>query len=249
MPADRPQDRQRLAPSGRRRTSGIPLSIRAVLEEAWTLYTRFLGRFFLVAAVVFAVLSLVQLIVDSSGSPALVFVSVLVNIVGIFWLQGALVVAVDDARRGGPDLTLVQIFRKVEPFLWRLVAVGLIVAVSVAAGLVLLIIPGLILLTFWSMATPAIVLENASISAALRRSWALVSGNALSVFAVIVITIVLATAFSVVIGAILQPLPNVFDVYIANVISSAVSVPFVALAWTIMYFELKLNEDLLPRDE
>ena len=93
------------------------------------------------------------------------------------------------------------------------------------------------------MVTPAIVLEGASIRVALRRSWALVSGDALRVFAVIVITIVLATVFQVVIAGMLQPLPDAFDLYVANVISSAVSIPFVALAWTIMYFELKLNKE------
>ncbi|MCY4086984.1 MAG: hypothetical protein OXG37_08940 [Actinomycetia bacterium] len=243
MDADRPQDRPRLAPGARRPPRKVPLSIGAVLSEAWRLYTRFLGRFVLIAAVVFAVLSLIQVAVDASDDFGVAIAAFAANIVGIYWLQGALVVAVDDARRGRPDLTLGQIFRKVEPFLWTLIGVGVIVAVAVVCGLILLIVPRLVMLTFWSLATAVVVLEGASIRTALQRSWALVSGNALRVFAVIVITIVLAAVVSVVVAAILRPLPDVVDVYVANVVASSVSVPFVALAWTIMYFELKLNEE------
>ena len=126
-----------------------------------------------------------------------------------------------------------------------LVGAGILVAAAVTAGLVLLVLPGLALLTLWSMVAPAIVLEQRSITDALRRSWQLVRPDVFRVFAVIVITIVLATIVSTIIGALLQPLPDAVDTYIATVIADAVCVPFVALAWTVMYFELKLSNEPL----
>ncbi len=217
-----------------------------VLKDAWELYARFLGRFVLIAAIVFGVLSLAQFASEESREFGGLVIFIAATVVGIFWLQGALVIAVDDARRERPQLSIQDIFRRVLPRLWTLVGAGILVAIGVAAGLVLLVVPGLVLLTFWSMVTPAIILEEKGVGDAFRRSWQLVRGNALRVFVVIVITIVLAAIFNTVIAALLQPLPDAVDRYVASVVANAISVPFVALAWTVMYFELRLNERPTP---
>ncbi|MFQ5426668.1 MAG: hypothetical protein ACE5EV_06285 [Gaiellales bacterium] len=236
----RPQDRQRLTEDAQP-PRAPRLAINEVLGDAWLLYTRFIGRFFGLAAIVFGVLALVQLIIDSSGNPGLLIISFVVSVVGIFWLQGALVIAVDDARGRKPKLSLGEIFRRVEPVLWTLIAAGLLVAIGVAIGLLLLIIPGLIVLTYLSMITPAIVLESRGMNEAFRRSIDLVSGDGLRVF--IAITVILAAIFAVTIRAILSPLPDLVGVYVATVVANSISVPFVALSWTVMYFELRLNKD------
>ena len=74
------------------------MSIGAVLDEAWTMYTRFFLRFFALAVVVFALVNLVYAVVvealssDSGGSAFLVAVIGLASaVVGSTWLQGALV--------------------------------------------------------------------------------------------------------------------------------------------------------------
>ena len=122
----------------------------------------------------------------------------------------------------------------------------MLVAFAVGVGLLLLLVPGLILLTYVSMVTPAIVLEHRDIRGALHRSKDLVSGDGLRVFIVIVITIVLAAVFAVVIRAALQPLPDLVGFYLATVVANSVSVPFVALTWTVMYFQLKRKKDPFP---
>ena len=244
MPTSRlPQDRPWLLEGQHRSPIRVRLSIVDVLREAWRLYTSFLGRFFLIAVIVFGILSLVQFATDETREFGPLVVLIIATIVGIFWLQGAIVIAVDDAQRPGPSLSILEIFRRVLPRLWPLVGAGIVVATGVTAGIVLLVLPGLALLTLWSMVAPAIVLEQKSVHDALRRSWQLVKPDAFRVFAVIVITIVLATIVSTIIRAVLQPLPDSVDSYVATVIADAVSVPFVALAWTVMYFELKINSE------
>jgi hypothetical protein len=75
------------------------VSVGGVLGDAWQLYTRFFMRFFVIAAIVSLVVNLLNAIVGSlvgSGAGAavlLAFISVLVSLVGTFWLQGALVYA------------------------------------------------------------------------------------------------------------------------------------------------------------
>lgn len=215
-------------------------TVSEVLGEAWSLYTRHSGRLILIGAIVFGFLSAVQALINSTGQRALVPIAVGVTVIGAVWLQGALVVAVDDLRKGKVDLSIAEVFRRVEPRLWALLGSGILVAIAVVAGLALFVIPGLVLITFWSVVTPAIVLEGKSVLASIGRSQQLVSGNFFRVFAVIAITVVLATVVNVVISSLFLPLPAFFDVYVAGVIANSVTVPFVALAWTVMFFELRV---------
>ena len=98
------------------------MTIGAVLDEAWTLYTRFFGRFFLLGLVVFAIVNLAYALLveaisnDSAGAAAtLGIIGVATAIVGTTWLQGAFVYAVQDARDGSFDSTLHDVFVRVSP--------------------------------------------------------------------------------------------------------------------------------------
>lgn len=210
-----------------------------VLAEAWSLFTRHSGRLIAVGAIVFGFLSLVQAAVNSTGERALIPISIGVTIVGAFWLQGALVVVVEDLRDGKIDLTIADVFRRVEPRLWTLIGAGVLAAIGVVAGLFVLIVPGLVLITYWSLLTPAIVLEHKSLFSAFSRSQQLVSGHFLPMFGIILVTVVLATIIGAMIAAILSPLPTFVDVYVAGVIANSITIPFVALAWTLAYYDLR----------
>jgi hypothetical protein len=80
------------------------------------------------------------------------------------------------------DGSVAGLWRALSPILAKLVWVSLIVAVGVGAGLLLLIVPGLILLTLWIVAPAVAVVEKPGIFASLDRSRELVRGNGLRVF-------------------------------------------------------------------
>lgn len=210
-----------------------------VLAEAWSLFTRHSGRLIAVGAIVFGFLSLVQAAIESSGERALLPISIGVTVVGAFWLQGALVVVVEDLRDGKVDLSIADVFRQVEPRLWTLIGAGVLAGIAILAGFFLLIVPGLVLITFWSLLAPAIVLERKSVSAAFSRSQQLVSGHFLPMFAVVLVTVVLAAIVALIIAAILSPLPEFVDVYVAGVIANSITMPFVAVAWTLAFYDLR----------
>lgn len=214
-------------------------TVGEVIGEAWHLYTRHPGRLIAVGAIVFGFLSAVQALINSTGNRTLIPIAIGVTILGATWVQGALVVAVEDLRNGKVDLPIGAVFRRVEPRLWTLLGTGVIVGLGVLAGLYLFVVPALVLITFWSLVTPAVVLEEKGIFAAIGRSQRLVSGDFLRVFAVVAITVVLATAIYLVIVAMLSPLPAFFDLYVAGAIAQSITFPFVALAWTLMYFDLR----------
>jgi hypothetical protein len=221
------------------------VTVGGTLNQALNLYQRFFWRFVATAAVVYVVLDLVRAIVasidtDSEGALLLwSLLSIALSIIGFFWLTGALVEAVRDVRDGRIDTTIGELFERTRPRLWTLITAGLLAGLGILVGLVVVIVPGLYLLTRWSMLTPVIVLEGRSAGESFSRSWELVKGNGWSVFAVIVITL-LAT---LVLGGIVQSaaaslLPDFLGLWLGGLAADSLVAPFAAVSWTTMYFQL-----------
>jgi len=230
------------------------VSVGGILGDAWQLYTRFFMRFFAIAAIVSLVINLLNAIVGSlvgSGAGAavlLAFISVLVSLVGTFWLQGALVYAVSDVRDGRIDATVGQVFERVRPELGTLILAGVLAALGIALGFILLIVPGLILLTWWCLIVPVIVLEGKRVGEAFTRSRELVRGHGWTVFGVVVITAILSGIAAGIIESIFSFLGDFLRYWIGGTIASAIVTPFFAVALTLMFFQLvELERDASAR--
>lgn len=167
----------------------------------------------------------------------------IVSLIAIFWVQGALVQAVDDIRDGRADLSLGETFDRVRPQLGSIIVAGLLAGLGIALGLVLLIVPGLVLLTWWVLIIPVIVLERSAAGAAFSRSRELVRGYGWSVFGVIVLTILLVIAFSIVLGLVLTPAADWLQSFLSDLVSGTLVTPFIALTWTILYHRLKAAKE------
>ncbi|MGE5689544.1 MAG: glycerophosphoryl diester phosphodiesterase membrane domain-containing protein [Pseudomonadota bacterium] len=230
------------------------MTFSAVLSRSWELYRRFFAQLVLTAIPVFVVLGLLDAIVSSLGDDdsalALVFwgiVSLGVAIIGYFWLQGALVEVVADIRDGRADFSVGEIYERVRPRLAALIAAGLVVGLGILVGLILLIIPGLFLLTRWSLIAPAIVLERRSAGESMSRSWELVKGHSWTMFGIIVVTAILAGIASGIISALFVFLPDFLGTWVGSVVANSLTAPFVVLAWTNAYFALA--GEPAPREE
>ena len=230
-------------------TATRDLSIGDTLSEAWNLYTRFFGRFVLIALVVYAVLGLLEAIVstvsDDGNTLGLFFwaiVSLVVSLVGYFWLQGTLVEAVRDVRDGRADESVGELFAKVRPRLPALIAAGVLAAIGVGVGLVLLVIPGLFLLTRWVLIVPVIVLEGRSAGEAFGRSWELVKGHSWTMFGLILVTLIglgiVSSILTGIVAAILDFLGTFLSTWLTTTVVNSLVAPFVALAWTVAYYRL-----------
>jgi hypothetical protein len=220
------------------------MDVGDVLSEAWNLYKRFLWQFFLTAFVVFVVLDLLSALAASASddsAAADVFwglIAAVISVVGYFWVQGALVELVRDVRDGRADSTIAETYAAVRPRLPALIVAGVLAAIAIGIGLLLLIAPGLFLLTIWSMLVPVIVLEGRSAGESFTRSREVVRGNGWSVFGLILITFLLVLIASAVIRLIFAPLPDFLDTWLGSLIAHSLTIPFAAAALTTAYFRL-----------
>ncbi len=219
------------------------MSPGAVIGEAWGLYKAHWRHLLPIALVVYLLLTLfVLLLVALFGWLGLI-AGVFVRIAGVFWLQGALVIAVEDIRDGRADLSISDTLARVRPTMNTLALAGVLAAIAISIGLALLVVPGLVLATWWLLIVPAIVLERRSTFEAFGRSRELVRGYGWTVFGLIVLTFLVllgaGIALGIVLGLALAPLPNALQQYVGDVVANTLLTPFIALAFTLAYYRLR----------
>ena len=161
------------------------------------------------------------------------------GIVGYFWVQGALVEVVRDVRDGRADRTIGEIYQAVSPRLPALIVAGILAGLGIAVGLILLIVPGLFLLTIWSMLVVVIVIEGKSAGEAFGRSREVVRGHGWEVFGLIIVTFVIVAVASGVIRLLFAPLPDFLDTWLGSLVAHSLTIPFAAAA---------LDDGVLPAD-
>jgi hypothetical protein len=160
--------------------------------------------------------------------------------VATYWFQGMVVEAARDILDGRRDHTVGSLVRSAIPVIAPLFLAGVLVGIGFLIGFVLLVVPGLIFLTFTAVVAPVIVLERTGVIDAFRRSFDLVRGHAFQVFGVIVVIFLL----KFIVGAVIQAIANgVSDSFLsysaADLIVQLLVAPLSALAAAVLFFELK----------
>ncbi|MGH3015648.1 MAG: DUF7544 domain-containing protein [Gaiellaceae bacterium] len=217
-----------------------PLS--GVFGESWELYKGHWRHFALIALLIYALIALLTILLVAVLGWLGVLLAALVGIAGAFWLQGTLIEAVRDVRDGRADLSVGETFERVLPSLNRIVIAGILLGLAIGVGFLLLIVPGLVVLTLWIFVIPAIVLENRGVGEAFGRSRELVRGNGWNVFGVIVLTFVLLLGVSIALRLILSPLDDWLASLIQQVVANTLVAPFAIIVWTLSYYRLRAPE-------
>jgi Uncharacterised protein family (UPF0259) len=210
-----------------------------VIKETFRVYRDNLGPLLGSALVVFAVLELLSAVLYEVGGVGAGLVAFLLTLAGQAFYTGVVVKLVQDVRDGRRDSTVGDLFSAAAPAIASLVAFTVLFTIGVAIGFILLVVPGLILLTIWSLGPAAIVVERIGPIDAFGRSQELVRKVGWSVFLILFVTFVIVFAVSVALAAIGFALADgVAMVYVTGVIASALTAPIASLAIAIMYFEL-----------
>jgi uncharacterized membrane protein len=153
--------------------------------------------------------------------------------------EGFVVALVREVRRGRSETSVGELIGVVTPVLWPLAGAAIVYGLGVAGGMLLLLVPGLVLLTFWAVVAPVIVVERRKVFDAFGRSRQLVRGVGWSVFWVIVIAFLIAavvgTALFLLAGALADG-PIILIVF--NALGSTVTAPISALVAAVLYYRL-----------
>jgi hypothetical protein len=213
------------------------ISAGAVVSEAFSIYSQNAGALLGSAAIVFLAVGLLSGLLLNLGGFLLVVLAAIVRLVGYAVYTGFVVNLVQDVRDGRRDQTVGDLFSSAMPAIVPLVGFGILFSIGVGIGLVLLIVPGLVLLTFWSVGAPAIVVERRGPFEAFGRSWRLVRGDAWSVFGAWVLVLLIVIGIGLVLGALAAPIGE-GAALVAAIVSSILTAPIFALAAGVIYFDL-----------
>ena len=222
------------------------LSAGSVIGQTWEMYKAHWRHLIPIAFAVYVLISLFALLLAVLLGWVGAVLGALIGLAGVFWLQGALVIAIDDVRDGRADLSVRETLNRVLPRLNTLTFAGLLAALGITIGFLLLIVPGLILITLWLVIVPAIMLENRGVFESFGRSRQLVSGHGWNVFGVIVLTVAILIAVNIGLSLVEAAFDSNWLNLLLDIASQTVTAPFLALAWTITYYELRAIKEPTP---
>jgi hypothetical protein len=215
------------------------IAVGEVIGETFSIYGQNLGALLGSAIVVFIVVGLIAGILEASGGLILVLLAAAVRFAGQALYAGFVVKLVEDVRDGRRDHRVGDLFSAAAPFILPLIGFGLLFGIGVGIGFFLLVVPGLILITFWSVGAPAIVVEGIGPIDAFGRSWRLVRGNGWPVFGTLLVVLLINIGIWIVLAAIATPIGDgEVATWIASIVSGTLTAPIFALAVSVLYFNL-----------
>lgn len=222
-----------------------------VLDTSFALYKQHLGLFLLLAAAVVVPVDLIvsgiglgQLTADYDSSPplgeALIpgAVSALVTVPLITAMQVRAILALEQGRTP----TAGEAAREGLDIFASVLLVVVLVGAAAIVGFLAFIIPGIYLVTHLAVATQVVAVEGVKGPEALRRSFALVRGNAWWVLGVVVVVNLLAAVLgglaTLPAVGIAESADSALPLLIAALIVEPFTLSFQALATTVLYFTL-----------
>jgi hypothetical protein len=211
--------------------------LAGVLGEASQMYRAHAWHLLAIAFVIYVVAAVLAGLLALAGVAGSLLGSI-VELFAAFLLQAALVKAVQDVRDGRADLSIGETVSAATPYLWSVAGASILAGIAITIGLALLIVPGLWLITIWSVIVPVIVIERSGALASFGRSRDLVRGHGWQVFGTLVLVFVIMLVVDALLAIIFVALPLVWRSGLSTIISGTVVAPFLALVVTLIYYRL-----------
>jgi hypothetical protein len=213
-----------------------PLS--GVLNEAWQMYKTFAKHLLAIAFVIYLAAAVIAALLGLASGTVGAVLGSLVQIVAAFLLQATLVKAVQDVRDGRADMSIGDTVRAAVPYLGAVAGASILAGIAITIGLILIIVPGLYLITIWAVIVPVIVLEQSGAMASFGRSQRLVRGNGWHVFGTLVLVYIIMLVVGIILALIFSALPHSLANGLSSIISGTLIAPYLALVVTLVYYRL-----------
>jgi hypothetical protein len=222
-----------------------PLS--GVFGEAWRMYRAHAGHLIGIAFVIYVGAAIVDGLVSLVGGFFVAILGLIITVLAGYLVQAALVKSVQDIRDGRADLSIGETVSAGTAVLLPVAGAAVLAGIAIGIGLILIIVPGLFLITIWAVIIPVIVIERAGALNSFGRSYQLVRGHGWHVFGTLVLAWIIQFVVSLVLGVLLFALPLFLRNAVSTVVTGALVAPFIALIVTLIYFRL-LAAPTMPQD-
>jgi len=202
------------------------------------MYKTFAKHLLAIAFVIYLIAAIITAVLALAGGTIGILLGTLVSVIAAFVLQATLVKAVQDIRDGRADLSIGRTVNEALPYLAPVALASILAGIAITIGLLLIIVPGLFLITIWAVIVPVIIIERSGALASFGRSRALVRGQGWHVFGTLVLVYIIMLVVNIVLGVIFSALPHVLGDGLSAVISGTLISPFLALVVTLVYYRL-----------
>jgi hypothetical protein len=213
------------------------IDIGGVISRTFEIYVDQASVLMPAAAVVFVFSGLLTILLIAAA-PALTVLALIISLIAVTLFTGMVVKLVADVQDGRRDASAGQLLQAVTPVLGQLILVAVVAGIVEGIGFLLLIVPGLILVTIWSVAAPVVVLERPGGLQALGRSRELVRGNGWQAFGVILILVIGVAVLGGVVDVLAGAAGTAVGL-VVRVIVGVLTAPISALAAAVLYFDLR----------
>jgi hypothetical protein len=213
-----------------------PLS--GVLGEAWRLYRAHAAHLLTIALAVYVAATIVTALLALDSTFTGSWLGFVVQLLAIFLVQAAVVPVVQADRDGRAVPSFGETTSATATYLLALAAVSVLAGIAVPIGFILLIVPGLYLITIWAVVVPVIVIERSGALASFGRSRQIVRGNGANAFGLLFLLFLIFGVIFAVVETSLAALPALVRSSLSTVIPGTLGAPMLALVVTLMYHRL-----------
>lgn len=241
-----------------------PMSVGRILDRAFRLYKQNLVRFLAIAAVIQVPLGLLNLVPQyffvwrgsaPAGPPGAAGIAGILVGVLVAWLAGALcnaalIKSISESYLGN-EVSVGEAYGFVLPRILTVMAVGLLTGLIISVGFALCVVPGIIFALWLVLTTQAVVVEDAGVFEALKRSKSLVAGNLGKVFllglAVWVLSWLVGVAFGqggMLLGRTIggDYVPQITG-QLSQLLGRLLIMPVQAGAFILLYYDLRIRKE------
>jgi hypothetical protein len=233
--------------------SNYRLPVGGLVAKSIGIYFGNLLPFMVLAAVALAPWIVARFYMEANAAPPspgsmpelqpMALVTLLLQQLGTQVLAGALTFGVVQRLRGIPTDLGQVLAVGVKSFL-RVLVVGIVYGALVGIGTLMLVVPGMILMTIFYVALPAAVLENKGLGGAMQRSADLTRGNRWQVFGAVLLFVLLMMGVGAILGVIMFQATNVAGLPAwAEVLLNVVLAPFGATMPAVCYYMLRMGKE------